>query len=293
MVDNYRIQHSYFVDKNTPQYKGDWNQTHSIARVFTPDDTTIQTLNSDTPYTMLGADLRAEPLVLSVPPIDAGRYFSLQFVDGYTYDYAYVGSRTTGNGGGKYLLAGPNWTGDKPDGINEVIRSDTDFSLGIYRTQLFAPADIDNVKKIQAGYTVEPLSAFEQKPPVTAPPMDFVTPLTPDEQKTSPKFFQILNFVLKTAPVLPDETQLRDRFATIGIGPDGNFNPDTMSTETRQAVQDGMADAWAELNTFKQDKLNTGQGTSGQLFGTHAELKDNYLYRMAGAVLGIYGNVAQ
>ncbi|ORA21165.1 DUF1254 domain-containing protein [Mycobacterium aquaticum] len=293
MVDSYRIQHSYFVDKSNPQYKGDWNQTHSIARVFTPEDTTIQTPNSDTPYTMLGADLRAEPLVLTVPPIEAGRYYSLQFVDGYTYDYAYVGSRTTGNGGGKYLLAGPNWKGDKPAGINDVIRSDTDFSLVIYRTQLFDPNDIENVKKIQAGYTVEPLSAFEHKPAATAPPLDFVAPLTPDEQKTSPKFFQVLNFVLKSAPVLPDEKELRDRFATIGIGPDGDFNPATMSKETLQAVQDGMADAWAELTTFQKEKLNTGQVTSGQLFGTHAELKNNYLYRMAGAVLGIYGNVAQ
>lgn len=293
MVDNYRIQHSYFVDKANAQYKGDWNQTHSIARVFTPEDTTIQTPNSDTPYTMLGADLRAEPLVLTVPPIDAGRYFSLQFVDGYTYDYAYVGSRTTGNGGGRYLLAGPGWTGDKPEGINEVIRSDTDFSLVIYRTQLFDPADIDNVKKIQAGYTVEPLSVFERKPAASAPPMDFVAPLTPAEQKTSPKFFEVLNFVLKSAPVLPDEKDLRNRFATIGIGPDGDFNADTMSKETLQAVQDGMADAWAELTAFQKDKLNTGEVTSGQLFGTHADLKNNYLYRMAGSVLGIYGNVAQ
>ncbi|AIY45880.1 DUF1254 domain-containing protein [Mycolicibacterium fortuitum] len=293
MVDNYRIQHSYFVDKNNPQYKGDWNQAHSISRVFTPADTTIQTPNSDTPYTMLGADLRAEPLVLTVPPIDAGRYFSLQFVDGYTYDYAYVGSRTTGNGGGKFLLAGPGWSGEKPDGINEVIRSDTDFSLVIYRTQLFDPADIDNVKKIQSGYTVQPLSAFENKPAATAPAMDFVAPLSPDEQRTSPKFFQILNFVLKSAPVLPDEKELRERFATIGIGPDGDFDPDTMSKENLQAVQDGMADAWAELSTFQKDKLNTGEVTSGQLFGTHAELKNNYLYRMAGSVLGIYGNVAK
>ncbi len=293
MVDNYRVEHAYFVDKSNPQYQGDWNQTHSTARVSTPEDTTIQTPNSDTPYTMLGADLRAEPLVLTVPPIDAGRYFSLQFVDGYTYDYAYIGSRTTGNSGGKYLLAGPGWKGDKPEGVNEVIRSDTDLSLVIYRTQLFDPADIDNVKKIQAGYTVEPLSAFEHKPAPSAPQLDFVAPLTPNEQKTSPKFFQILNSVLKSAPVLPDEKELRDRFAAIGVGPDRDFNPDTMSKDTLQAVRDGMADAWAELTAFQNDKLNPGQVTSGQLFGTHAELKNNYLYRMAGAVLGIYGNIAQ
>ncbi|MGW4097625.1 DUF1254 domain-containing protein [Mycobacterium sp. NPDC004974] len=290
MVDSYRIQHAYFVDKANPQYRGDWNQTHSIARVFTPEDTTIQTPNSDTPYTMLGADLRAEPLVLTVPPIEAGRYYSLQFIDSYTYNFAYVGSRTTGNGGGKYLLAGPGWKGDKPAGITDVIRSDTDFALVIYRTQLFDPDDIDNVKKIQAGYTVEPLSAFVKQPAASAPAVDFIAPLTPDEQKTSPRFFQILNFLLKYAPEVPSETDLRARFATIGIGPDGDFNPDTMSKETLQAVRDGMADAWTELNTFKKDKLDTGQVTSSQLFGTREALKDNYVYRMAGAVLGIYGN---
>ncbi|QZH65051.1 DUF1254 domain-containing protein [Mycolicibacterium farcinogenes] len=293
MVDSYRIQHAYFVDKANPQYKGDWNQPHSIARVFTPEDTTIQTPNSDTPYTMLGADLRAEPLVLTVPPIEAGRYYSLQFIDSYTYNFAYVGSRTTGNGGGKYLLAGPSWKGDKPAGITDVIRSDTDFALVIYRTQLFDPNDIDNVKKIQGGYTVEPLSAFAKKSAATVPAVDFIAPLSPDEQKTSPKFFQILNFILKYAPEVSSEKDLRARFATIGIAPDGDFDPATMSKETLQAVQDGMADAWTEVNTFKKDKLDTGQVTSADLFGTREALKDNYLYRMAAAVLGIYGNTAQ
>ncbi|WP_448478850.1 DUF1254 domain-containing protein [Mycolicibacter minnesotensis] len=293
MVDSYRIQHAYFVDKAGPQYKGSWNQTHSAARVYTPDDTTVQTPNSDTPYTMLGADLRAEPLVLTVPPIEAGRYYSLQFIDAYTYNFAYVGSRTTGNGGGTYLLAGPGWSGEKPEGVDEVIRSETDFALVIYRTQLFDPADIDNVKKIQAGYTVEPLSAYLKQPAVSAPPVDFIAPLTPDEQKTSPKFFEILNFLLKYAPVLPGEQDLRTRFAGIGIGPDGTFSADELSAEARDAVQAGMADAWAELNAFKKDKLDTGQVTSGQLFGTREFLAGNYLYRMAGAVLGIYGNSQQ
>lgn len=292
MVDNYRIQYAYFADRQNPQYKGTWNQTHSIARVYTPADTTIQTPNSDTPYTMLGADLRAEPLVLTVPKIEDNRYFSLQFVDGYTYNFAYVGSRATGNGGGKYLLAGPNWNGEKPEGVDEVIRSDTDFALVIYRTQLFNPEDIHNVKQIQDGYTVEPLSALLKQPAATAPAVDFYAPLSPQDQKTSPDFFKVLNFVLKYAPVLPDEKDLRAKFATIGIGPDGEFDPDTMSPQNLQAVKDGMADAWAELANFQKEKVATGQVTSADLFGTRQALKNNYLYRMAGAVLGIYGNTA-
>lgn len=66
VVDSYRIQHSYFVDQKDKKYKGDWNQIHNIARVFTPKNVAIQTPNSDTPYSFVGADLRTEPLVLSV-----------------------------------------------------------------------------------------------------------------------------------------------------------------------------------------------------------------------------------
>ena len=60
MVDNYRVMHSYFADPGNPEYKGPWNQVHNIARVYTPEDKAIQTPNSDTPYSFLGADLRLE-----------------------------------------------------------------------------------------------------------------------------------------------------------------------------------------------------------------------------------------
>ena len=293
MVDSYRVQYGYFVNKQDQEYKGAWNEIHSTARVYTPADTAVQTPNSDTPYSMLGADLRAEPLVLTVPPIQQDRYYSLQFVDGYTYNFAYVGSRTTGNGGGKYLLAGPGWKGDKPAGISEVIRSDTELALVVYRTQLLGPSDLDGVKRIQAGYQVQPLSAFlKQPPPAPAPPIDFVPPLTAEQEKTSPQFFDILNFILRFAPTLPSEKSLRDRFATIGIGPDGSYDPDKLSPELRAAIEGGMADAWTELKGT-QDKVNSGQLSSGDFFGTREMLKDNYLYRMAGAVIGIYGNTKE
>ena len=291
MVDSYRVQYSYFADRNNPEYKGDWNQIHNTARVATPADTALQTPNSDTPYSFLGADLRAEPLVLTVPPIDNDRFYSLQFIDGYTYNFDYVGTRTTGNGGGNYLLAGPSWTGEKPAGIDQVIRSDTELDFVLYRTQLFGPDDLDNVTKIQSGYQVQPLSAFLNQPaPPPAPSVDWIAPLSAEEQKTSPKFFEVLNFALRFAPALPSEKDLRDRFATLGIAADGIFNAEKLSPEMRSAVEAGMADAWAEFATFKKDKIDTGQVTSGQVFGTREQLGDNYLYRMAGAVLGIYGN---
>jgi hypothetical protein len=149
MVDSYRIQHAYFVDTKNPEYKAPWNHLVNTPRVYTPTDTAIQTPNSDTPYSWLGLDLRAEPFVLTVPVIEKDRYFCIQFIDAYTFNFSYVGSRATGNGGGSFLVAGPNWKGEKPAGVKEVIRSETDFIWAAYRTQLFNPEDLDNVREFR------------------------------------------------------------------------------------------------------------------------------------------------
>ena len=253
LVDNYRIQYSYFVDRGGDQFKSPWNTLVNNARVFTPADTAVQTPNSDTPYSFVGADLRAEPLVFTVPAIDRDRYYSLQFIDMYTFNFAYVGSRATGNDAGNFLLAGPGWNGETPPGVKAVIRSETELALVGYRTQLFSPDDIDNVKKIQAGYKVQPLSQFLGKPaPPAAPAIDFIKPLSPEAERTSPEFFNILNFVLGFCPPNPAETEIMARFAKLGIGPHGTFDAKALSPEMLKAVEDGMADAWAEFKTYKE-----------------------------------------
>jgi hypothetical protein len=291
LVDNYRVQYSYFVDRGGPEFKAPWNVLFNNARVYTPADKAIQSPNSDTPYSYVGADLRAEPLVFTVPAVEEGRYYALQFIDMYTFNFAYVGSRATGNGAGSYLLAGPGWKGTTPKGVKDVIRSETEFAFVLYRTQLFEPADIENVKKVQAGYRVQPLSAFLGEPaPPPAPAVDFPKPLTPEAQRTSADFFQILDFVLRFCPTHPTETELRARFGKIGIGAEQRFDAASLSPETRKAFEDGMADAWKTFADFKKTQLDTEKRTSGDLFGTRAYLKNDYLGRMAAAVLGIYGN---
>jgi len=293
IVDNYRVQHAYWVDKATPEYKAPWNQLWNSARVYTPADTAIQTPNSDTPYSFLGADLRSEPLVLTVPAIEKGRYFSVQLIDYYTFNFDYIGTRTTGNGGGSFLLAGPGWQGATPKGVKKVFRCETELAIPTYRTQLFDPADIDNVKKVQAGYKVQPLSAFLGRPaPKAAPAIDFIKPLTPAEEKTSPQFFNILNFVLQFCPTVPSERALMARFARIGVGAGKIFDASKLSPEIKTAIEQGMADAWADFAALKK-QIEEGKVTAGDLFGTRAYLKGNYLYRMAAAVLGIYGNSKQ
>src|SRR5580704_5528780 len=122
IVDNYRVQYAYFVNTKNPEYKAPWNHIWNSARLFSPADKAIQTANSDTLYSMVGADLRAEPIVLTVPAMEKNRYFSVQLIDYYTQNFDYIGTRTTGNGGGTFLLAGPDWKGETPKGIDKVFR---------------------------------------------------------------------------------------------------------------------------------------------------------------------------
>src|ERR1700733_5224826 len=292
LVDNYRVEYSYFVDRQDPEFKAPWNQITNIPRVFTPADTAVLTPNSDTPYSWLGLDLRAEPIVLTLPPIEKQRYYSVQFTDAYTFNFAYLGSRTTGNDGGSFLVAGPNWKGKTPKGVKKVIRSETGLIIVVYRTQLFSPSDIDNVKKVQAGYKVQTLSEFLGTPvPKAAPAIDFIKPLTQEEQKTSLQFFNIVNFVLQFCPTVPSEKELRARFAKIGVGARKTFDPDKLSPEMKAAIEQGRADARAEFaGGVKQ--LDDGRLTSGDLFGTRQSMKNNYLNRWLGTI-GIYGNSKQ
>ena len=290
LVDNYRIQYAYFENRGDPEYKGPWNQLVNTAHVYTPQDKAIQSPNADAPYSFVGADLRSEPLVLTFPRIESNRYFSAQFVDAYTFNFAYVGTRATGNDGGDFLLAGPNWSGEKPQNVRAVIKSETEFAFVLYRTQLFRPADIENVKRIQSGYKVQPLSHFLGRPSApAAPALDFVPPLTPSRERTSLEFFNILNFVLQFCPTHPSETELMARFAEIGIGAHQQFDGEALTPDVRKAIQEGMADAWRACRLLDR-QLATGELTSGDIFGTRAYLKNIYLYRMLGAVDGIYGN---
>jgi hypothetical protein len=294
MVDGYRIQHSYFMDRKSPAFKAPYNEIASFARVFTPEDTVIQTPNSDTPYSFVGLDLRAEPMVLTVPPIEKDEYFSIQLVDLYTFNFDYIGSRATGNGGGSFLIAGPGWKGQMPKAVTKVIHSETELAVALYRTQLFNPRDIDNVTKIQAGYKAQPLSAFLGRPaPKAAPTIDFFKPLTQEQQKTSLEFFNELNFILTYCPTVPSEEALMARFAKIGVGAGKTLDLNKLSPDLKQAMQDGMADAWAAFADLKKNDFDTGKVTASEAFGTREHLKNNYLYRMAAAVLGIYGNSAQ
>jgi hypothetical protein len=128
-------------------------------------------------------------MVISVPAVPKPRYYALMLCDGNTYNYGYVGSRATGTEPGNYLVVGPGWKGDTPDGIKKVFHSTTSFSLAAYRTQLFNAGDMPSVEKVQ------PLSAFlKQTPPPAAPTINFLPATTEGIKKN---FFEYLDAALR------------------------------------------------------------------------------------------------
>jgi hypothetical protein len=175
--------------------------------------------------------------------------------------------------------------------VKKVFHSESVLALAVYRTQLFNPGDLDNVKKVQAGYKVQPLSEFLGQPkPKPVPAIDFIEPLTPEKQKTSPEFFNILNFVLKFCPTHPSEKELMARFARIDVGAGRTFDASKFSPEITTAIGLGMADAWAAFADFKKKRFDTKEVVFGDLYGTREYLKNNYFFRMIAFVLGNYGN---
>jgi hypothetical protein len=290
IVMNYAVMYEYAVDRNSGQYKAPFNQIHNEARVFTYKDTAVITPNSDTPYSILWLDLRAEPIVLSVPAVEKKRYYSVMLCDGNTFNYGYIGSRASGSEAGDYLVVGPDWKGATPAGIKKVFRSSTQFSAVPYRTQLFNAEDMPNVLKVQAGYKVQPLSAYLHQPaPPASPAIDFPK-INKELVKTG--FFDYLDFALQFAPAGPEEKEIRAKLARIGIGAGKKFAFKDLPPEQQAAVGLGMKDGEEKVvaaiaNTGKN--IN-GWRVGGLAGGDRADFHGDWLNRAAVAQAGIYAN---
>ena len=292
MIVGYDVLYKFFIDRNSAQFKAPINQLHNEARVFTPKDTGISTPNSDTPYSMALLDLRAEPFVLCMPEIEKTRYYDVQLVDLYTDNYGYMGSRTTGNDAGCYLVAGPDWKGETPKDIKKAFRSETQFTLVVYRTQLFNPADMDNVKKVQAGYQVQPLSAFLGQPAPPAPPAIDWPKF--DHAAFTTRFAEYLDFLLQFCPPIGTaavEKPLRERLARIGIGPGRKVHHKDLSPALKAALGEGVKAAFRTIEKTAESVGTTVNGWQiGSVAGSRAFYKGNWALRAAAAKLGIYGN---
>jgi hypothetical protein len=289
IVMNYAVMYEFAIDRGNPQFKAPFNTIFNEARVFTWRDTAVVTPNSDTPYSLAWLDLRAEPVVLSVPEVPAGRYFSVQVCDGNTYNVGYIGSRATGQGAGSWLVAGPGWQGRTPAGVKGVIRSTTQFAMSIFRTQLFNAEDMPNVVAVQRGYRAEPLSAFLRQPaPPAAPTIRWPRA---DAELVKHHFFDYLDFALQFSAPQPEEAAIRAQMARIGIGT-GSPMPMSLADrlellagafEGERKVAAGVAAAGVAMNGWRVTDIP----------GTQDAYNGNWMLRSVVAKAGIYANTTE
>ncbi|MQR00995.1 DUF1254 domain-containing protein [Glaciimonas soli] len=285
MMENYNTWYPQAVVKDSPSYVGGFNKFRHYAQLFSPANHDVVTPNNDTPYSWVWLDLRAEPIVVSVPAVPSDRYYVLQFIDLFTYNCAYIGSRSTGNDAGDYLIVGPQWQGDVPGGIKKVFKSETEIVGILGRTQLNGPQDIDNVKQVQAGFKLRPLSAFQKKPaPPAAPVLSF--PPYDKAKVASHDFISYLNFLLGLAlPPHPNEVVLRQRMEKIGIVAGAAWNASQVEPAVLAAIDAGVKDAQEEI----EKKIAVTHGSNG-LFGSREAQGEDYLTRAVAAAMGLYGN---
>ena len=286
-VSAYRYMMEEVFDSKAISYIGAFNKFLHYQRLNTPDDTII-TPNVDTPYSRAWLDLRAEPVVVTLPEITPqDRYYVLQAISLDHYNIDFAGTRTIGQSGGPIVYVGPRYSGPIPQGAGRVVISPTDFVYLQGRILLTDPNDMPNVVAIQDRITVRPLSALLGQPAPPAPERFVPMPWSTDEEalrsvKTLDYLAYLLQFIsLKT----PGEQAMLQRFARIGIVPGRPFALTDLSPAQQAAVRAGVADGVADV----QKAVNSAT-TSVGLLGSKAEIGDNYLNRAAGVGVGIFGN---
>jgi hypothetical protein len=242
------------------------------------------TPNNDTLYSIAWLDLKTEPQVLSVP--DSGsRYFVMQMASMDSDSFAYVGTRTTGSKANNYLIAGPEWQGEVPKGVQRLPASRTNSALIIGRTLVDGPDDLPAVHKLQDQYRLTPLSQWGKAQPQARAVSEVEKPL--DRQTDPLNEWRNINRALAENPPQSRFAPLLSQFATVGVGP----GLDVGALDA--ATQRGLARAAVDARVMLKGALRDGYGRTKQngwaappeFFG-RLGLHDNLLGRAAIQSLG-------
>jgi hypothetical protein len=291
MLDNYKMMFAQAIYRQSPAYEAPFNQLKFNSILLGPEYTTIVRPNNDTFYSIVWLDLRAEPMILQVPAIQDNRYYSFQLIDLYTHNFDYIGTRATGFDAGTFMIASANWQGEKPESVNKVIRTGSNFAVALGRTQVYGPDDVDAAIAVQNGYKAMPLSQFMgTDAPAAAAQLDF--PVWNPKQIKSAGFIGYLNFLLGQLKLNPSEYELFARISKIGIEPNKIFDPEKINPDTLAAIEAGVANALLKI----EEKMKTlGDQNNGWMqisgaFGTREAMQGKYLTRAAAAIFGLWGN---
>lgn len=235
------------------------------------------------------ADLAQEPLILSVPET-SGRYYVIALFDYWSNVFASIGSRTTGNEAGNYLITGPGWEGEQPEGIDGIYRSPTRWVWVNGQMRADGPNEEELTTNLQNRYMLTPLSQWGKQytPPARVDRENYaVSKAAPPEQirEMSPqRFFGRLADLMGENPPAPEDAPMLETMAELGIIPGKKLNFDTLKAGQQKALRRAMS-AFSLLLKGSQ-KLETNQGWVVMPHNL-ADYGTDYLTRAAISLVGL------
>ncbi|RAI70720.1 hypothetical protein DOZ80_09575 [Pseudomonas fluorescens] len=237
--------------------KGPMNMFVSVPQYPPAEFKGVVRSNFDTLYSIAWLDLTKEPLVIAAPDTD-GRFYLLPMLDMWTDVFASPGWRTTGTEAGQFLVTPPGWTGTVPAGMSHL-PAPTPFVWVIGRTKTDGAADYAAVHKIQAGYTVTPLSRLGKEPEAVTvkidPAVDMKTPPKIQvDSMSAANYFTYAADLLKVNPPHSTDQPMLAQIKRLGIEAGKPFDMDALDPQIQAALQSVPQDAQA-LMTWKVPTL--------------------------------------
>jgi len=284
LVEQYRMLVA-LTHPQSPAFSADFNQFAAGRALQGPEDTLVIRPNADTLYAGVILDVRTEPMVIGVPEMEKSRYYSVQLIDSHTHNFGYIGTRTTGNGAGQFMVAGPNWRGETPEGITRLIRTESYVPMGLIRIEVKGEDDLQRVHTLQDGFAVTPLSEFlGSEAPASALPLSWVAPIGQGDE-WNPDFIKVLRFVHdELVEPHPSETVLFERYLSLEAVLDDPAKREVIRAAAKQQYQ---------AIESQQDQL--GQMVNGWLltsaiFGNREHMQGKYQMRAEATYFGLWGN---
>ncbi len=243
----------------------------------------IPEVSSDILYVGAALDLRAEPQVFTFPSA-ADRYHAFQFTDLFGYNFAYVGTRATGGEGGMYVVAGPDWKGDIPEGAT-LLRSETYLLMMVGRVMVDSRDDIAAAQRTLDQVTLLPLSKYlgQPAPPPPAEPLPVY-----HREALGLDYIDQLNALLALTQPQPDDEERLRRFAVVGVSPGAEFDRDSLGPGTENALNAGLANARHALRAELTSSGKNGWMQTKHWFGTREQLRGHDLQRAVGAHVALW-----
>lgn len=240
------------------EYKAPVNQFGRIRTYVSPDFKDVVRISVNSIWSFAVLDLDKEPMVVSHPDTK-GRYVVIQLMNMWTDDFGSIGSRTTGTGAGKFLVAGPKWNGAAPSDVKDVHRCSTRFAWVLVQMSAAGPQEFAEVNALQDQLQVTPLRAWGK--PYTPPsnvPIDPAVDLTasPYDQvrlMTGEMFFKRLATLLKDNPPYAADTSALEKLKRFGIEPGKEFDPSKLDSAIIKGLNRAPSEVWLKFATAPYD----------------------------------------